>query len=337
MIKILILKNENLDIMSDFVEAKNFFSSKGIEVDFKYKNIKIPITLKEYKTVQGFDKFTGKPAQIKYLGVIDSVRDTCKQFVTSNKYDIVIMSWDIDTIHIADDSVATSWGGGTQILPNTEFVQLAVNKYDKTKDVVWKKITHEILHAICSSLNKKGKVVQDEMDNTIVDGKIIPFYLNDYPDSNDGNYAHTIRNIKPYLSEFNTPESQSVIITRLSDNGVQTTGELTYGDFKCKTLERPFLGNKPNISAIPKGSYSCVYTFSPRMLKYTYELQKTSPRSGIRIHSSSYWSDLQGCIGLGSGFSDLNKDGQIDIVNSRITIKKFEDLMARKPFTLIIK
>jgi len=72
-------------------------------------------------------------------------------------------------------------------------------------------------------------------------------------------------------------------------------------------------------------------------MRYMYEVTKVPARSGIRIHSANYWYDLQGCIALGTGYTDLNKDGKVDIINSRITIKKFENLLAKQPFTLVIK
>jgi hypothetical protein len=125
----------------------------------------------------------------------------------------------------------------------------------------------------------------------------------------------------------------TITLTRKSDDGVQTLGSLSNG---FKTLERPWKNNQTNISCIPKGTYICKYTFSAKFLKYTYQVMNVLGRSGIRIHSGNYWWDIQGCILLGDSYSDMNKDGKLDVLNSRISIAKFEKLMGKQPFTLVI-
>lgn len=106
--------------------------------------------------------------------------------------------------------------------------------------------------------------------------------------------------------------------------------------FTAKTMELSFKGNQRNISAIPKGKYTCKWTFSPKFMRYTYEVLNVPNRSGIRIHSASWFSSLQGCIALGSHFTDLNKDAHADLANSRDTIKAFEQFMNGKDFILEI-
>lgn len=129
---------------------------------------------------------------------------------------------------------------------------------------------------------------------------------------------------------------QPVVITRTSDNGVETLGTLTYKDFTCKTLERPWKNNTKNISCIPKGTYQCKYTFSLGKLGWCYEVQNVPGRSGIRIHPGNYFFDIEGCILLGDSYGDINKDKQTDVSNSRATIANFVSIMNKKDFTLII-
>lgn len=125
-------------------------------------------------------------------------------------------------------------------------------------------------------------------------------------------------------------------LTRKSDNGVETLGELIGTGFNCKTLERPWKNNMSGISCIPKGSYLVKWTLSPRLLRFTYEIQNVPGRSGIRIHKGNYFFDVEGCILLGTGYSDINKDGQVDIINSTAMIQFFEKVMNKEPFTLVI-
>lgn len=105
----------------------------------------------------------------------------------------------------------------------------------------------------------------------------------------------------------------------------------------CKTLELPWLENKKNVSCIPKGQYEVEWTYSPSFKKYTYEIKNVKGRTGIRFHSGSYKFDFKGCIGLGADFKQLNKDGLLDLVESRDTVKKFEEFFGKEKFTLIIQ
>lgn len=132
-------------------------------------------------------------------------------------------------------------------------------------------------------------------------------------------------------------DMQQVTIERKSDSGVQTLGELQAFGFSCKTLERPWKDNQKNISCIPKGTYKVEWTFSPKLLKYTYEVFNVPNRTGIRLHPGNFFFDVDGCILLGNGFQDLNKDGKLDILNSRVTMQKFEEAMGKKPFELTVK
>jgi hypothetical protein len=128
----------------------------------------------------------------------------------------------------------------------------------------------------------------------------------------------------------------TILIKRTKDTGKETLGELSTVGFSCKTLERPWKENKTGISCIPKGEYICIWTFSPKLMRYTYQVTNVKGRSGIRFHPGNYFFDIEGCILLGNGYTDLNKDSQMDIINSTKTTKAFELLFDKKPFKLQI-
>lgn len=115
-----------------------------------------------------------------------------------------------------------------------------------------------------------------------------------------------------------------------------TLGFLHWNDFKCKSLELPWLNNQPKISCIPVGSYDCIWSFSPHMKKFTFEVTFVNNRAGIRIHSANFTRQLLGCIALGDLFKDLDVDGVTDILHSGATLDKFETLLGRKSFRLNI-
>lgn len=139
-----------------------------------------------------------------------------------------------------------------------------------------------------------------------------------------------------YIFRPATPTIPTVTITRQKDNGVETLGALSLPGFNCDILERPWLNNQINISCIPKGNYHCVWTFMPRLNEYHYLVQNVPGRSGIFIHEGNYYTNCDGCILVGNSIADINGDKQLDVINSRVTLGKFEALMAKRSFNLVI-
>lgn len=65
-------------------------------------------------------------------------------------------------------------------------------------------------------------------------------------------------------------------------------------------------------------------------------------RNGILLHRITYVKDLRGCIGIGTAFEDLNKDGVPDIVGSGVALQALYDMcpdvltltITKKPISL---
>ncbi len=133
-----------------------------------------------------------------------------------------------------------------------------------------------------------------------------------------------------------------VILTRLDQSDQGTFGKLVYAGHTRFTGELPDRDNKNNISCIPKGIYKVLWTKSPRMKKFTYEVVGVPGRGGIRFHSANLMGDeskgfkvqLQGCISLGEKLGYIN--GQKAILVSRPAVGHFEFIMDMKPFILEI-
>lgn len=130
------------------------------------------------------------------------------------------------------------------------------------------------------------------------------------------------------------------VIYRLLGSDQQSLGILsTVNDgqlYVAKTLELPDKGNQQKISCIPAGVYKCVWSFSNHFQKHTYAILDVPGRAGIRIHSANYFSQLLGCVALGSALKDINNDGHQDIVHSGNTMAEFEKLMNYEQFELVI-
>ncbi len=135
---------------------------------------------------------------------------------------------------------------------------------------------------------------------------------------------------------------KKVLLTRTSGNEKQTLGVLSVDGFTCKTLELPDKNNASRVSCIPEGTYICKFTKSPLFSKnagrdvFTYAVLNVPKRAGIRIHSANYARQLLGCIATGSAHKDLDADGQLDVIHSGDTMKKFEEFINREDFELTI-
>jgi len=116
------------------------------------------------------------------------------------------------------------------------------------------------------------------------------------------------------------------IINRLEDNEKQTLGHLTiYKDsiklFDCYTLELPDKNNEQRISRIPPGSYQVQKRHSKKFGNH-FHILDVPGRSWILIHSGNFYTQIKGCVLVGNALTDINQDGERDVVNSRVTLKQ---------------
>lgn len=109
------------------------------------------------------------------------------------------------------------------------------------------------------------------------------------------------------------------------------------GGFQCWTLELPWRGNEPDISAIPEGVYQAGLRPSVKFGGYTggmiYHLQPVQGRTDILIHSGNTVRDTHGCILLGDG---LAVGEPTFLQNSRKTLMALHAHTKGQPFTLVI-
>lgn len=87
----------------------------------------------------------------------------------------------------------------------------------------------------------------------------------------------------------------------------------TFGVFRhmqipfAVSLERPWKGNKADVSCIPAGDYVCKLTSSVKFGK-AYEICDVPGRSKILIHKGNTTADTSGCVLIGEQFG--MKDGK---------------------------
>lgn len=131
--------------------------------------------------------------------------------------------------------------------------------------------------------------------------------------------------------------SRELLITRLSDDGIQTLGEFNVigYSFSGKTMELPYKDNQHEISCIPKGIYFVEKRYSTTH-GYHFHVKDVPNRDMILIHEGNYHFNYKGCIGVGKAFMDLNKDGLMDITETKSTLALLYSIMP-ETFKLTIK
>lgn len=118
------------------------------------------------------------------------------------------------------------------------------------------------------------------------------------------------------------------------DSPKQTEGILYLFDknktiFECKTLELPWVNNNRRVSCIPAGKYKAIKHVSPKFGNCLW-LKDVPNRSEILIHPANYVRQLLGCIAVGSKHIDINRDGLMDVADSKKTVNKLLDLIEGK-------
>lgn len=124
----------------------------------------------------------------------------------------------------------------------------------------------------------------------------------------------------------------NILIERLNYGEKQTIGKLyllngineVVADFW--SLELPDKDNKRRISCIPEGVYKARKHRSPKH-GLSLWLQDVPNRSEILIHKGNYHTDILGCIIIGSDLADINKDGYLDVTNSKNSVKELMSLI----------
>jgi len=136
-------------------------------------------------------------------------------------------------------------------------------------------------------------------------------------------------------------QNNKVIIARFAQGSKQTRGHgivlnenrgevLTFA-----TLELPWLHNANSISCIPAGKYA-LEKYASSNNGDSFAILDVEGRSHIRIHKGNFTSQIRGCILVGTGFKDLNADGELDVVLSALTISKMYNVLPDKTTIQII-
>lgn len=119
---------------------------------------------------------------------------------------------------------------------------------------------------------------------------------------------------------------------------IATLGELRVRDASnhssvllgCKTIERPWLENRQNVSCVPEGAYTLrkrrsavVERTSGGEFESGWEITDVPGRTLIMIHPGNWATDVEGCVAVGDSFDPDMR--QAMVYNSR---RAFRSLMS---------
>lgn len=137
-------------------------------------------------------------------------------------------------------------------------------------------------------------------------------------------------------------KAQEMLIERQSYGDKQTIGRLFCLDknlasvFDCHSLELPWLNNATSISCIPEGKYKVKKRFSKRF-GWHFHITDVEGRTWILIHEGNFYTDIEGCILVGSDLKDIDRDGLLDVKDSIPTMDKLMEIMPEEFALNIIK
>ncbi len=319
-----LLNRINYDISNDLTYIRNYFLAHYYDITFISQKVDL----------HGYSVTEVKNPMGNYQYVLQGGSQSVKSLLTKDDDIAVLVIQGSKEFGVKCPSESED----KLFIPGTTTVFCCANADDEFYDAppnfrIW--FMHEIMHALGTLSGYAGHPIEDCMDVLRVNGHDEYYYLNYSPENPNSNFINQFERLYPWLAS----QPMNVTIKRNKDDGKETLGTLTItqnnGDiWSCSTMELPWKNNQHDISCIPTGTYQC--TWSPFHDTFHYELQGTSPRTGIFIHPMNYYTDSEGCIGLGQPAGDINKDNEQDISNSQATIAKFESFFNKKPFTITI-
>ena len=124
-------------------------------------------------------------------------------------------------------------------------------------------------------------------------------------------------------------QSPQVTLTRERYLKTCTVGTLRIQNqnlvWNCKTLELPWLDNRPQMSCIPKGRYMCNRVKSSKFGE-TFQVLDVDWRNGILFHAGNTAKDTHGCILLGLN-SEIHGNSAV-LLNSRAAMQQFRQILS---------
>lgn len=129
-------------------------------------------------------------------------------------------------------------------------------------------------------------------------------------------------------------EKKRITLVRTFANEKETIGTIKINDIIIYTLELPDLNNQKKISRIPAGIYPFNKRYSAKFNNH-FEILNVENRSAILVHKGNYYYNTEGCVLVGLGLKDINKDGIIDITDSGDALAILDNYLDEENFIIV--
>jgi len=110
-------------------------------------------------------------------------------------------------------------------------------------------------------------------------------------------------------------------------------GRLMFPEFKCFTVERPWLDNKVRESCIPEGEYALKLGMYNHGGYPAYEVMGVPQRTLIKIHIGNTIEDVIGCIAPGKSLGYVY--GKWAVTQSKVAFKEFMTAMGEEEDSIL--
>lgn len=106
---------------------------------------------------------------------------------------------------------------------------------------------------------------------------------------------------------------------------------------QLRTIERPWLNNRQNVSCYPEGIYLCKWLARSGSGKYkrVWHITGVEGRTGILIHAANLVTQLLGCTAGGLKVGKIG--GKTAVLSSKAAMNKIRAELSGQDFNLIVK
>ena len=136
----------------------------------------------------------------------------------------------------------------------------------------------------------------------------------------------------------------TILLQRFAYSPMGTFGRLILpkDGYSCFTVERPWMGNRQNVSCIPEGRYVMRKRYSPVVERtsggdYTegWQVTEVPERTFIMLHPGNHMENVEGCIAVGKGLGFIN--GKWAVTSSRDAFREVMEALTGTEYDIDIR
>ena len=136
----------------------------------------------------------------------------------------------------------------------------------------------------------------------------------------------------------------TILLQRFAYSPMGTFGRLIFpkDDYSCFTVERPWMGNRQNVSCIPEGRYVMRKRFSPVVDRASggeypegWQVTEVPNRTFIMIHPGNSMENVEGCIATGQDLGFIHNKWAV--TSSRAAFREVMETLTGTEYDIDIR